>query len=75
MTMKELYSTEIIPLAELQVGSAMSAYRVGKVDFLTPLESQMSLFRYELEYHQAITEYERSLANLEAAVGEKVQRS
>jgi cobalt-zinc-cadmium efflux system outer membrane protein len=65
----ELYSTEIIPLAELQVNSAMSAYRVGKVDFLTPLESQMSLYRYEIEYHQTITEYEKSVANLEAAVG------
>jgi outer membrane protein TolC len=68
----ELYRTGIIPQASLQVNSAMSAYRVGKVDFMTLLDSQMTLYRYELEYHQAITEYEKSVANLEAAVGKRL---
>jgi outer membrane protein TolC len=68
----ELYRTGIIPQASLQVSSAMSAYRVGKVDFMTLLDSQMTLYRYELEYHQAITEYEKSVANLEAAVGKRL---
>jgi cobalt-zinc-cadmium efflux system outer membrane protein len=68
----ELYRTGIIPQASLQVQSAMSAYRVGKVDFMTLLDSQLTLYRYEIEYHQAITEYERSVANLEAAVGKRL---
>jgi outer membrane protein TolC len=68
----ELYRTGIIPQASLQVNSAMSAYRVGKVDFMTLLDSQMTLYRYELEYHQAITEYEKSVANLEAVVGKRL---
>jgi outer membrane protein TolC len=68
----ELYRTGIIPQASLQVNSAMSAYRVGKADFLTLLDSQMTLYRYEIEYHQAITEYERNVANLEAAVGKRL---
>jgi cobalt-zinc-cadmium efflux system outer membrane protein len=68
----ELYHTGIIPQASLQVNSAMSAYRVGKVDFLTLLDSQLTLYRYEIEYHQTITEYEKSLANLEAAVGKRL---
>jgi outer membrane protein, heavy metal efflux system len=67
----ELYNTGIVPQASLQVNSAMSAYRVGKVDFLTLLDSQMTLNRYEIEYYQAITEYEKSVANLEAAVGKR----
>ena len=67
----ELYKTGIIPQASLQMNSAMSAYRVNKADFLTLLDSQMTLYRYEFEYHQAITEYEKNVANLEAAVGKR----
>jgi outer membrane protein TolC len=68
----ELYRTGIIPQAGLQVSSAISAYRVGKADFLTLLDSQMTLYRYEIEYHQAIIEYEKSLANLETVVGKQL---
>jgi len=60
----QLYQTGIIPQASLQINSAMSAYRVNKADFMTLLDSQMTLYRYELEYHQALTEYERNVANL-----------
>jgi outer membrane protein TolC len=67
----ELYKTGIIPQASLQVSSALSAYRVNKVDFMTLLDSQMTLYRYELEYHQALTEYEKNVANLEAVVGKR----
>jgi outer membrane protein TolC len=49
----------------------MSAYRVNKADFMTLLDSQMTLYKYELEYHQALTEYERNVANLGAAVGKE----
>ena len=65
----ELYKTGIIPQASFQINSAMSAYRVGKADFMTLLDGQMTLFKYELEYHQALTEYEKSVASLEAATG------
>ncbi len=65
----ELYKTGIIPQASLQVSSAMSAYRVGKADFMTLLDSQITLYRYQLEYHQALTEYEKNVASLEAIIG------
>jgi len=68
----ELYQTGIIPQASLQVNSAMSAYRVNKADFMTLLDSQMTLYKYELEYHQALTEYEKNVANLEAVVGKQL---
>jgi hypothetical protein len=47
---------------------------VNKADFMTLLDSRMRLYRYELEYHDALTEYEKSLAALEAAVGVRFQR-
>jgi len=65
----ELYKTGIIPQTSFQINSAISAYRVGKADFMTLLDSQMTLYRYELEYHQALTEYGKNVASLEAAAG------
>jgi cobalt-zinc-cadmium efflux system outer membrane protein len=67
----ELYKTGIIPQASFQINSAMSTYRVGKADFMTLLDSQMTLYRYELEYHQALTEYGKNAASLEAATGKR----
>lgn len=67
----DLYKTGIIPQANLQVNSALSSYRVNKADFLTLLDSQMTLYKYELEYHQALTEYGKDVANLGAAVGKR----
>jgi outer membrane protein TolC len=65
----ELYRTGIIPQTSLQINSAMSAYRVNKADFMTLLDSQMTFYKYELEYHQALTDYEKNIASLGAAVG------
>ena len=70
----ELYRTGIIPQARLQIDTAMSAYMVNKADFMTLLDSRMKLYRYELEYHDALTEYEKSLAALEAVVGKTFSR-
>lgn len=70
----ELYKTGIIPQAGMQIKSALSAYTVNKIDFMTLLDSQMTLYRYELEYHEALTEYEKNLSSLEATVGKRFQR-
>lgn len=70
----ELYQTGIVPQATLLVNSALSAYRVNKVDFMTLLDSQMTLYKYQLEYHQALTEYEKNLAGLEWVVGRQFTR-
>ena len=68
----DLYKTGIIPQASLQINSAMSAYRVNKADFMTLLDSQMTLYKYELEYHQALTEYEKNVAGLGAVIGKQL---
>jgi outer membrane protein TolC len=68
----DLYKTGIIPQASLQINSAMSAYRVNKADFMTLLDSQMTLYKYELEYHQALTEFEKNVASMGAAIGKQL---
>ncbi len=65
----ELYRQGLIPQASLQVGSTMSAYSVGRAEFMALLESQMSLYRAELDFHQTLTEYHKTMANLEFLVG------
>jgi len=68
----ELYRTGIIPQASLQIESALSAYRVNRADFMTLLDSRMTLYKYELEYHGALTEFEKNVAGLGAAVGKRL---
>jgi len=68
----ELYKTGILPQAGLQINSAMSAYRVNKADFMTLLDSQMTLYKYELEYHQALTEFEKNVASIGATIGKQL---
>ncbi|KJS33108.1 MAG: RND transporter [Desulfatitalea sp. BRH_c12] len=66
----ELYRTVIIPQATGALDAAMAAYRVGKADFMNVLDSQMALFDYERQYHEAVAEHQMQLAQLESVVGE-----
>ncbi len=45
---------------------------MNKVDFMSLLDSQITLYQYELEYHQALTEYNKNLASLELAIGKRL---
>ncbi|MGC9022914.1 MAG: TolC family protein, partial [Dissulfurimicrobium sp.] len=59
---------------EQDLESATINYRVGKVDFLTLLDSLMTLFNYEREYYESIADYQIKLAGLEALVGKELGR-
>jgi cobalt-zinc-cadmium efflux system outer membrane protein len=65
----ELLKTGIIPLATLSLDSAMSSYRVNKVDFITVLDSLVTLFKYEIQYYRLLTDSRKSIAEIEIAVG------
>ncbi len=65
----ELYQGGIIPQAEQTLESSLINYRVGKVDFITVLDSRVNLFNYERELYESKAEYMMQLARLEAAVG------
>jgi outer membrane protein, heavy metal efflux system len=69
----ELYRTGIIPQADQALESATINYRVNKVDFLTLLNSQMTLFNYEREYYESLADYQIKLAQLEALVGKEIE--
>jgi outer membrane protein, heavy metal efflux system len=65
----ELYEGVIIPQAGLTLEAATAAYQVGRVDFMTLLDSQMDIFGYEQEFYEAMAEYHMAMAQLEALVG------
>jgi len=69
----ELYKTGIIPQAEQALESATIGYRVNKVDFLTLLDNQTTLFNYEKEYYDSLADYQIQMAQLEALVGTGVK--
>jgi cobalt-zinc-cadmium efflux system outer membrane protein len=64
-----LYDEAILPQAEAAVESAFSAYRVGQVDYMTLVENEMTVNRYEIESLRLSAEFQRALAELEALVG------
>jgi len=70
----ELYRDEVIPEARANVESALSSYRVGTVDFMTLVDAQMTVNRYETELHTLVADYGRAIGALESAVGRALPR-
>ena len=67
-----LFKTVIIPQADQSLSAALAGYQVDKVDFLALLDSQVSLLNFEIAYTRHRTGYEKSLAQLEAVVGQRL---
>jgi len=59
----------IIPQATLALRASQSGYGVGKVDFLTLLNSLLTLQDSELELHGEMVAHEKALARLEEVTG------
>ncbi len=62
----------ILPQARQSLESALAGYTVDKVDFLTLLDNQVTLFNWEIEYHRELTDYEKNLAKIEQSAGKNL---
>ncbi len=67
-----LYRTTIIPQAEATVASALAAYRVGGVDFMTLLDDRMTVNTYRQEVFALEAEEGKSWAELEMLLGREL---
>jgi len=67
-----LYRTSVLPQAQAAVQSALSAYRVGGVEYMTLVESEMTVNRYEIEILRLAADFEEALAEIEALVGGEI---
>lgn len=68
-TLIRLYAEEILPQARATVESSLSSYRVGGVDFMTLVDAQMAVNRFEGEYFALLASYGTSVAELEMTIG------
>jgi outer membrane protein TolC len=67
-----LYRTTVLPQAEATVASALSAYRVGSVDFMTLLDDQMAVNRYREELATLDADEGKAWADLELLSGREL---
>jgi cobalt-zinc-cadmium efflux system outer membrane protein len=67
-----LYRTTIIPQAEATVSSALAAYRVGGVDFMTLLDNRMTVNTYRQELFTLEAEQGKAWADLEMFLGREL---
>ncbi len=67
-----LIKTGIIPQARQSLESALAAYSVDKIDFLTLIDNQVTLLKWEIKYHRELTDYEQNLAALVHVVGQQL---
>lgn len=68
----DLYGQVLIPKAEQLVQASESSYKSGGVDFLSLIDAQRMNLRYRLEYEQAVTNYQKKLAELETLIGKEL---
>lgn len=68
----QLYRTTVLPQAEATVSSALSSYRVGKVDFMTLLDDQMTVNKYRQELVELEADEGKAWAELEMLTGREL---
>ncbi len=69
-----LHEQGLIPQATLALNSALSAYQVGQVDFLTVLTTLKRALDYETKYYELVSDYQKALAEIERYTGVELTR-
>jgi outer membrane protein TolC len=69
----ELLRTGLVPQARHSLESSRSGYEVDKVDFLSLIDSQVSLLEAELRLVRAVADRRAAFAAIEAALGESLR--
>jgi outer membrane protein TolC len=67
-----LYRNTVLPQAEATASSALAAYRVGGVDFMTLLDNRMIVNRYRQQLFRLEAEEGQSWAELEMLLGRQL---
>ena len=49
--------------------AGVSAYKVNRVDLMTLLDSQMTVFNYEISHATALVNYDKALAEIDFLIG------
>ena len=71
-TQLALYAHALVPQTRATLKSATASYQVGRVEFLSVIDSQSALFMYETEYARALTDFAKGVAALEQLIGKEI---
>ncbi len=72
--LSNLYSKAIVPQSSLALESSMSAYEVGKLDFLSMLTNFVDVLDYKVGYYEELSKYQSALARMEPLVGTELTK-
>jgi cobalt-zinc-cadmium efflux system outer membrane protein len=64
-----LYGDILVLKAEELVQASETAYKAGTIDFLSLIDAQRMLLKYELDYERAVTNNQQKIAELEMLIG------
>jgi len=64
-----LYGDVLVSKAQELVQASETAYKAGTIDFLSLIDAQRMLLKYELDYERAVTNNQQKLAELEMLIG------
>ena len=64
-----LYRSTVLPQAQAALASALAAYRVGSVDFMTLLDSQMTVNEFRQALYALYADEGKAWAELEMLTG------
>ncbi|MGE0467274.1 MAG: TolC family protein [Steroidobacteraceae bacterium] len=65
----EAYEGTLLPQARAASASALAAYRVGRVDFLTLRQAQLREFRVSTDLARAVASHNQAIAEIDLLVG------
>ena len=65
----KLYGDILVPKAEELLGASETAYKAGTIDFLSLVDAQRMLLKYQLFYERAVADNGQKLAELEMLAG------
>lgn len=68
----EMYQRTLLPQVRASVRSALAAYRVGRVDFLTLRQAQLREFEVSTDLAEAVANHNKALAEIDLLVGHGV---
>jgi len=71
----KLYQSTLLPQARAATASALAAYRVGRVDFVTLRQAQLREFEVSTDLARAIASHNRAIAEIGLLVGRERTQS
>lgn len=65
----ELYQSALLPQARASTASALAAYRVGRVDFLTLRQAQLREYEISTDLAMAVANHNKAIAEIAMLIG------